>query len=290
MKKIAVIPNPLRDENFVETKNIIKYLREFECEIYFESKYENLLRDTCNLYLKNSFFMQRNQIFSCADFLITLGGDGTIIEMAVDAAKYSVPIVGINVGTLGFLTQTEKGDYSIINDIFCDRYNIMECTMLDISVIDSNNNIIVSSLALNDLVIIGDNYKMITASTYVNGTKMGEYSADGIIVASAIGSTAYSLSAGGAVMHPELDAMIITPICPHTLKARSTVIPSDSIIEIHQEPPYRTETVVRADGKTLYKLKNLNEKIMVKKSKYTTLLIKQENTNFFDILRNKLSD
>lgn len=290
MKKIAVIPNTLRDENFIETKKIIEYLGNLDCEVCFESDYKEILQDTCNMYIKNNLFMPRDEIFSYADFLITLGGDGTIIEIAIDAAKYSVPIVGINVGTLGFLTQAEKGDYSIINDILSDKYKITECMMIEISVLDADDNVIAESLALNDLVMIGDNYKMITASTYVNGTNMGKYSADGIIVSTAIGSTAYSLSAGGAVMHPELEAMIITPICPHTLKARSTVIPGESVIEIHQEPPFRTETIVRADGKTLYKLKDKNEKIVIKKSKYTTLLIKHENTNFFDVLRNKLSD
>lgn len=91
-------------------------------------------------------------------------------------------------------------------------------------------------------------------------------------------------------MHPEVDAMIITPLCPHTLKARSSIIPGGSTVEIMQKPPHRTEAVVRADGKILYKFKNFKERIIIKRSKYTTLLVRQENTNFFDVLRKKLSD
>lgn len=290
MKRIAVIPNPLRDAGFVETKKIIKYLSKFNCLVCFEKDYKSKLDAYCGELLRNYKFMPRSELFSAVDFLITLGGDGTIIEVAVDAARYSIPIIGINVGTLGFLTQSEKGDYSAIRDILNDNYSITECMMLDISIIDKNNNVKVKSLALNDLIISGDEYKMVTVSANVNGTNMGSYSADGLIVSSAIGSTAYSLSAGGAVMHPEVDAMIITPICPHTLKARSTVIPGESVIEIFQEPPYRTEAVVRADGKIIYKFCSCKERIRIKRSKYTTLLVKQENTNFFDVLRNKLSD
>ncbi len=290
MKKIAVIPNPMRDIGFAETKKVIKYLSAFECCVYLENDYKTELEVICCNHIKNYEFMPRNELFSAADILVTLGGDGTIIEVAVDAAKYSLPIIGINVGTLGFLTQSEKGDYSLIRDVLNDNYSITECMMLDISILDENDDVKAKSLALNDLIVSGDEYKMIAVSVNINGTNMARYSSDGLIVSGAIGSTAYSLSAGGAVMHPEVDAMIITPICPHTLKARCTVIPGESVVEIFQEPPYRTEAIVRADGKIIYKFNSCKEKIRIKRSKYTTLLVKQENENFFDVLRNKLSD
>lgn len=290
MKKISIVPNTLKDENYLETKNLLKYLASYECEIFFEKIHEPDLFEFCKYSGIKYSFVPRNLLFSEADFLIALGGDGTIIEIAVDAAKYEIPIVGINVGTLGFLTQTDKGDYSVIKDVIDNNYGLTKCMMLDISIISKDNQEICKFLALNDLIVTGDSYKMITTSTSVDGTNMGQYSADGLIVSTAIGSTAYSLSAGGAVMHPEVDAMIITPICPHTLKARSTVIPGDSTVEIIQVPPFRTEAVARADGKIIYKFKDSSEKIRIKKSKYTTLLVKQEHTNFFDVLRNKLSD
>lgn len=290
MKNIAVIPNPLRDVGLVETKKLIEYLTGFDCLISIS---EELSAEICKLFpavLDKIKFISQDALFTHADFAITLGGDGTIIEVAVDAAKHSVPIMGINVGTLGFLTQSERGDYTAVRDMLEGNYKLTECMMLDITVIDENGCEAASAIALNDLIISGDEYKMITVSAYVNGTDMGRYSADGLIISSAIGSTAYSLSAGGAVMHPEVDAMIITPICPHTLKARSTVIPGGSVIEIRQEAPYRTEAVVRADGKIIYKFKNSGERIQIKRSEYTTRLVKQEDANFFDVLRNKLSD
>lgn len=290
MKKIAVIPNPIRDVGLKETKKLIEYLNNFDCKICLEDRLKEALSSVLGAANGKYMFMSRNDMFSAVDFLITLGGDGTIIEVAVDAAKFSVPIMGINVGTLGFLTQSEKGDYSGVRDMLRGNYKLTECMMLDIAVLDADGREMASALALNDLIVSGDEYKMITVSTVVNGTDMGRYSADGIIVSSAVGSTAYSLSAGGAVMHPEVDAMMITPICPHTLKARSTVIPGESVIEIRQEEPFRTEAVVRADGKIIYKFGGGSKKVRIKRSKYTTLLVKQEDTNFFDVLRNKLSD
>ena len=145
-------------------------------------------------------------------------------------------------------------------------------------------------LALNDIVVTaGGGSRMINISAAINGTNIGLYSADGLIVASAVGSTAYSLSAGGAVLHPDLDAMIITPICPHTLKARSTVVPASDEIWLSPAQPYRSEISILADGNQVDVLKT-DEFIKVTKSKYRTRLIKPKDKNFFDVLREKLSD
>lgn len=287
MKKIAVIPNPLKDTGYIETRKIIEYISSFNCDVFIESIHKESLKPAISDRVK---FAARRELFSESELIIALGGDGTIIEAAVEAAEYSVPIVGINMGTLGFLTQIETENYAALKDIIDGKFSVNECTMLDIDIVSESGEIVKSCRALNDLIISGSSHKMINTSTFINGTCMGRYSADGIIVSTAIGSTAYSLSAGGAIMHPEVDAMIITPICPHTLKARSTVIPGSSTVEIIQTPPYRTKAVVNADGNVIYEISDSKEIIRIKKSEYTTLLVKLENTNFFDILRNKLSD
>ena len=145
-------------------------------------------------------------------------------------------------------------------------------------------------VALNDVVASGDGYsRMVTVSAAVNGTCIGTYSADGLIVATAVGSTAYSLSAGGAIMHPEMDAMMLTPICPHTLKARSTVEPGEDRVEIISCPPYRSSVIVMVDGKRRHVLEK-DEQVRITRSQYRTQLINANNRNFFDVLREKLSD
>lgn len=290
MKKIALIPNIFKDKDCKETINLIKYLKKFDCALLIEREFEPYLKTVCGAEGVKAEFDERERVFSGAELLIALGGDGTIIEAAVDAAKYAVPIVGVNMGHLGFLARIEKGCYGPLEPIINGSFGVNRCMMLDIEIVGGDGSVIERHTALNDLIVSGEDYKMVTVGVSVNGNAMSEYSADGIIAATAVGSTAYSLSAGGAVMHPEVDAMIITPICPHTLKARSAVIPADRVIEISCLEPYRCGAVVRADGKMIYKIKKDHEKVRIKKSEYSTLLVKLDDPTFFDVLRNKLSD
>ncbi len=289
IENVALAPNTLRDADLTETYNVIEALGNYKITILMEDFFKDLLsRERIMDSKADLAFLPKADMLKNADFIIALGGDGTIIELAVDSATYSVPIVGINIGTLGFLAQAERGDTSIIDKIFAGKYRIDECMMLDVCVIRDGIERC-KHIALNDMVISGDEYKMLNVSADVNNVNMAQYSADGLIVATATGSTAYSLSAGGAVMYPDLDAMIVTPICPHTLKSRSTVIPGSSLVSICTVPPYRTDAVVRVDGKIVCKLHE-DEYINITKSQRSTLLIKDESANFFDVLRRKLSD
>ncbi len=282
MKNIAVIPNDLRDIDLAETKKIIEILRGYKANIFAEKKFASRLAGGIN-------FGITEQILREADAAVVLGGDGTILGIAPQAAVFGVPIIGINLGNLGFLSQAEKGDYSIFKHLFNDDYSVTSCMMLD-AVIVKHGVEGERFLALNEIVAAaGGASKMINVTAAVNGTNIGSYSADGLIVATAVGSTAYSLSAGGAVLHPDLDAMIITPICPHTLKARSMVVPGNDEIWISPAKPYRSEMTVLVDGETRGILEN-DEFIKITKSKYRTRLIKLTEGNFFDVLREKLSD
>ncbi len=282
MKNIAVIPNDLRDIDLAETKKIIEILRGYKANIFAEKKFASRLAGGIN-------FGTTEQILREADAAVVLGGDGTILGIAPQAAVFGVPIIGINLGNLGFLSQAEKGDYSIFKHLFNDDYSVTSCMMLD-AVIVKHGVEGERFLALNEIVAAaGGASKMINVTAAVNGTNIGSYSADGLIVATAVGSTAYSLSAGGAVLHPDLDAMIITPICPHTLKARSMVVPGNDEIWISPAKPYRSEMTVLVDGETRGILEN-DEFIKITKSKYRTRLIKPTERNFFDVLREKLSD
>ena len=282
MKNIAVIPNDLRDIDLAETKKIIDILRGYKANIFAEKKFASKLGGGIS-------FGTTEQILRRVDAAVVLGGDGTILGVAPQAAVFGVPIVGINLGNLGFLSQAEKGDYSIFEHLFNDDYSVTSCMMLD-AVIVKQGVEEERFLALNEIVAAaGGASKMINVTAAVNGTNIGSYSADGLIVATAVGSTAYSLSAGGAVLHPDLDAMIITPICPHTLKARSMVVPGNDEIWISPAKPYRSEMTVLVDGETRGILEN-DEFIKITKSKYRTRLIKPTGRNFFDVLREKLSD
>lgn len=290
MKTIALVPNIQKDKNCKETINLIKYLKKFDCTLLIERNFAPYLEFFCEHVGINALFSDRKSVFSGAELLIALGGDGTIIETAVDAAKYELPIVGVNMGHLGFLARIEKGCYSPLDDVLEGKCGVENCTMLDIEILNSFGDAYERYMVLNDLIISGEDYKMVTINVEVNGIPMSEYAADGMIIATAVGSTAYSLSAGGAVMHPEVDGMIITPICPHTLKARSAIIPADRVVELRQCEPYRCGAIVRADGKIIHKLEDSSERVRIKKSKYSTQLVKLKGTSFFDVLHSKLSD
>lgn len=282
MQNIAIIPNALRDVGLVETKKIIELFLEKGRTVIMEKRFET-----------ESFsgveFSAFEDMLKKADVAVVLGGDGTILEIAPQTAKYNLPVMGINLGNLGFLAQAEKGEYHIIDILLEGKYTVLECMMLNCSIIKDGRET-VSFTALNDIVVSGDGYsKMIKVSAWVNGTCIGLYSADGLITASAVGSTAYSLSAGGAIMYPELDAMILTPVCPHTLTARSTVIKGDDVIEIATESDYRSDVIVMADGRRKYVLSG-DERVRITKAENKMRLINADSRNFFDVLREKLSD
>lgn len=282
MKRIVVIPNELRDEKLAETKNVIGILLEYGATVYAEQKYKGAFGAGVEYGILS-------QILRDADMAIVLGGDGTILNVAPQAAVYGVPIMGINLGNLGFLAQAEKGDYSVFSHLFNENYTTTSCMMVEAVVVKQGVEG-AKFLALNDIVVKANTgTKMINVSAAVNGTNIGSYSADGLIVATAVGSTAYSLSAGGAVLHPDLDAMIITPICPHTLKARSTVVPGNDEIWISPSVECRSDVAIMVDGESVGILEK-GEFIKVTKSKYRTRLIKPVSRNFFDVLREKLSD
>lgn len=285
MIHLAVVTNIFRDPQLTETRKVLMQVLAYDVAIYIEEKYAAELGD-----LKNKVtFVTHEALLTKAEILLVLGGDGTILNIAPEAAKNCIPIIGINFGHLGFLAQAEKGDHTIFDDLFSGQYEIKRCMMLNAEII-KNGRAHGRFLALNDIVLSGGgDLHMIHASVNVADTCVGSYFADGVIVATAVGSTAYSLSAGGAVMHPDLDAMMITPICPHTLKARSVVVPGMDRIELKILPPYRTSAIVSVDGKKKHMLAE-DECVCITKAKYYTSLIQLKYRNFFDVLREKLSD
>lgn len=282
MKTIALIPNALRDIGLEETKKVAKLLMERGKSVFMENRFHDES-------LQGVSFCSLEEMMKQSEAAVVLGGDGTILDIAPQAALYDIPVLGINLGNLGFLTQAEKGNYEIFDSIFSGEYDLRTCMMLD-CVILRNGKEINRFVALNDVVVSGDGYsRMVTLSAYVNGTCIGNYSADGLIAATAVGSTAYSLSAGGAIMHPDMDAMILTPICSHSFKARSTVIPGENTIEIVSIPPQRSSVLVLVDGKRRHVLEQ-DEQIRITRSDYKVRLIQAKERNFFDVLREKLSD
>ena len=223
-----------------------------------------------------------------AEIIISLGGDGTLLRAARVAALRGIPVFGINLGGLGFLTQIGIKDIELsLEKLYHKKYLIEERMMIECSVKRKDKEKIKKFIALNDIVVgKGAFARLVCLKTYINDYDVITYSADGLVVSTSTGSTAYSLSAGGPIVDPQIRSMLITPICPHTLSARPLIIGEDDKVRIILES-INEETMLTIDGQEGFALKYKDE-IVVKKSEYKTKLIIFEERNFYTILREKL--
>lgn len=280
MNRIAVIPNTDKDTELKATYELVEILNSFGKEVIVD---RSIGFENTDLVCE----VEKSEI-SRADMIIVLGGDGTILEIADEAAKYNTPILGINLGNLGFLTQAEEISKDIFEDIFSGNYTVRESMMLHATVYE-NQEITAEFTALNDIVIKGELARMVNIKLDIDGTNTNNYPADGVIIATATGSTAYSLSAGGAIVHPELDAIMITPICPHTLKARCMLVPDTKTVEVSFAKPHRNNAILNVDGKKSYTFGE-NGCVKIEKSEHKVRFINLNKRNFYDIVREKIAD
>ena len=219
------------------------------------------------------------------DVLIYLGGDGTILRLARQVAEHGTPILGVNLGKLGFLTEASLEDLdACIGELLSGDYFVVERMMLQAS----TPKYPIKYVALNDMVV--DKFgtsRVLDLETYVNAKYLATFTADGIILSTPIGSTAYALANGGPIVTPHNRSITISPICPHTLTARPVIVPDDSTITIKiASPKYKVR--LTADGQDEAVLQPPTE-IRVKKAKHAARLVKRKNTSYYDVLRKKLN-
>lgn len=226
------------------------------------------------------------EIASFSDVIVVLGGDGTMLTAARLAAGRNIPLLGINLGGLGFITEIHKEElYDAVGMILNGECQKEQRMMLDAEVI-RNGEKVSGFIALNDVAVIrGALAKIIDFETTINGAYVTLFKADGIIVSTPTGSTAYSLSAGGPILYPTLDGIVLTPICPHTLTNRPITLPGDSTVEITLKSS--SDVILACDGQTNVSLKE-NDRILIKKSLKTTTLLMPCGRDHFKVLREKL--
>lgn len=255
--------------------------------IHGNEQYVNRIRDALN---KNNFVCKTVTDYGGLDgldILIVLGGDGTILTVASECAKRKIKIIGINYGHLGFLAEFEPEKLDEALKLVCDgNFKIQRRSMLEIECGGK------TELALNDVVIqrnTGGAHFSNTVNLHaeIDGTTVDNFSSDGIIISTPTGSTAYSLAAGGSVLTPDLNAFILTPICPHSLHSRPVVFSDGSVLKVCPVNA-REPLVMIADGKRIAEVKN-GDVITVKKSQYAVDFITKEDKNFFTELLLKLN-
>lgn len=283
MKKIGIFVNRERDPQLSAAINAATALIKRGATVLFDEAYKAEILDI------DAAFVSHEEMMQASDLIITLGGDGTILKVISDAAKYDTPVVGINLGHLGFLTQAEHDDEKFFDQIVNGDFSVNHFMALKAQIFKNGQASDISALALNDIIFRGDGTKMISLEVEVDGTVTNRYLADGIIVATSTGSTAYSLSCGGPIVHQSLDCMILTPVCPHTLKSRCIIVPPNSRIILRFDASYCSEAEVKADGIPLGALTD-GDYIEIVKSDKSAPLIMLDGFNYFDVIRKKLSD
>lgn len=221
------------------------------------------------------------------DIGITLGGDGTLLSTARKIAVHGVPICGINMGQLGFLTEVELPDLRpALDKLIHGDYQIEERSMLDAMIL-RQQTILHTSSALNDVVISKSGVsRMMKLKLYVDNELTANYAADGLIIATATGSTGYSLSAGGPIINPKLKVFVLTPICPHTLHAKSLVIAEDEEVKISMVSN-QEDAVLTMDGQNVYHLLP-DDVVLVKRAPFRARFIKFTGKSYYETLRSKL--
>ena len=232
--KIAIIINSSKQNALPIARDSVKVLRDFGAQILLTEEFKYLY--------ENAVITDENDIYSKADILVVIGGDGTIIHSAKRAAEYSKPVLGLNAGRVGYLAGLEGNELDKLKNLITGDYKIKNRMLLSVKVGDKEY------FSLNDAVISkGPLSRMIDITVTLDGEHIS-YRADGLIAATPTGSTAYSLSAGGPIVDPDLDTIILTPICPQSLYARPILIAPNEEIQISVTPPEDTGAYITIDG------------------------------------------
>lgn len=258
------------------------------CERFKRENIEVLLEDSLAEQIGQINGYCRGEIPDLVDMIIVLGGDGTLISVARSVAGRNIPIVGVNLGQLGFLTEITRDELpEMMESLIRSDYRVTDRMMLD-AFIKRNGEIVGQYTVLNDVVINkGALARIIDLKTYVDGRLLSQYKADGLIIATPTGSTGYNLAAGGPIIYPEINSLLISPICPHMLTNRPIVLWSRSVIEV--EVKFEDDVVFfTADGQVGRKLLP-GDRVEVRRSESRARLVNSPNKDYFEILRTKLS-
>ncbi|RCX16809.1 NAD+ kinase [Anaerobacterium chartisolvens] len=283
MKTIGVITNRDKDHDLKYTRMLIDCILE-------KSELVRVASDAGKELGLEASENDDDVIFNQSDIIICLGGDGTFLKVARRAYLKGIPILGINLGSLGFLTEVEKCEIHNAADLIMDgKYDIEDRMMLEATIWDGDK-MIARDFALNDIVISrGALSRILHLRTYINDDFVDSFPGDGLIVSSPTGSTAYSLSVGGPIVEPDIDLIIVSPICPHILYSRSFITAGSRVVKVVVEENYGHDAMVTVDGQMGYEIRG-GFRIEVRKAEHSVKLAKITSRNFFNILRTKIYD
>jgi NAD+ kinase len=281
IKTVGIISRPRREDIARVVPPLVKWLQGHGAEVACDSETNDCLGSLSVQARK------REDLPGCTDLLIVLGGDGTLLSAGRLAAERKVPILAVNLGGMGFLTTVSQDElYSILEEIFTGKHRVSERVMLESEIVRAGA-VIRRQIALNDAVLNKAALaRIMDLELRVDGEYVTTYKADGLILSTPTGSTAYSLAAGGPIVYPTVEAFVVTPICPHTLTNRPLVIPDSATIEVE----FRAgddAVFLTLDGQIGIELVR-GDHIRVRKAAEKLLLVRPAKKTYYEILRNKL--
>ena len=283
MKKMILCPNPSRDRGMVATQAADKILR----ELGFQTVVCSPFKDQKDGAFGNYEVKPLGQELRSADLLITFGGDGTILHLAKMAALNKIPVLGINMGGLGFVAELEAGELDVLRKLKDWNFQTESRMMLDVSVFRDGKQIY-TNLGLNDAVVReGPISHVIHLKISSDGRHLADIAGDGVIISTPTGSTAYSLSAGGPVVEPVAQTIVVCPICTHNMRFSSYVLSPEHTLSIELERNGRKPVYLCVDESRAFALK-ADDKVQVRKSKYVTKLVRLTEKSFCEIFAKKM--
>lgn len=286
MKKIILTPNPYRDTNFDTVREAVAVLRQAGMETRLCLPFE--IDRSCELP-RDLRFSRLDRELNGASALVCFGGDGTILHMAKTATRHGLPILGVNIGTMGFMAELESTELSMLAKLADDDYRLDKRLMLDVTV-HRDRDIIFHDICLNDVAVTkGSTARIVHLDVKCDGVDVMECSGDGILVATPTGSTAYNLSAGGPIMEPEANGMLITPVCAHDMRSRCVVVSQRRVVTVSVVKNAHRNAYLSVDGGKAQRL-NLGDVATIRKSNLETKLIRLKDRSFFDVINTKFQN
>lgn len=285
--KIVLTPNPYRDKQFKTTQQAKKILEECGVELSICLPFEV---DRDFELPRNIHFQDIHRESKNADLLICFGGDGTILHASKIATANNIPILGVNIGTMGFIAELESGELELLRRIPEGKYTIEPCSMIDVTVTGSAGQRLLHETALNDAVVTkGAIARVVQLSVYCDSIEATSFCGDGVILSTPTGSTAYSMSAGGPIVEPSARNLLITPICAHAMLAKSIVVSPERVISVRVGKIGRHNAFLSVDGGRAFRL-SPGDVITARASQKVTKLVRLKQTSFFEILNKKFID
>lgn len=283
MKHVILTPNPYRDKNFQTVRDAMAVLKSAGIEPKICLPFDV---DRSFELPKDIRFSKLDRELPNAELVICFGGDGTILHMAKTATRKGLPILGVNIGTMGFMAELESTELDKLARLANDDFTLDKRMMLDVTV-HRDRDIIFHDICLNDVVITkGAVARIVHLSVKCDGVQAMECGGDGVIIATPTGSTAYSLSAGGPIVEPEAHNIIITPICAHEVGSRCIVASPKRVIGVELVQNARRNAFLSVDGGKAVRL-NMGDQVTIKSSNLETKLVRLKDRSFYDVVNSK---